>query len=132
MAQDTPVKVEASRRQGQGSEQETYRPLVDAYETENELVLIAEVPGARKDGVSLNVDRGVLTLEAEADFETPGEGFTPTYASFAPGKYARSFALSDEIDRDRISASLSAGVLTVHLPKAESARTRKVQIQVNE
>lgn len=129
MAEGKPVKVHAARRGGDRLTEDTYSPLVDVYETETELVLVAEVPGAEKDDVSVQVDKGVLTIEAEAEFDVPGDDYARTYVSFGPGQYFRAFALSDEIDRERITASSANGVLTVRLPKAESAKSRKIEIK---
>ena len=139
MAQDKPVKVEATRLaratpwQGQSGREpaaETFDPVVDIYETDNELVLVAEVPGADREDISVQVDKGVLTVEADAKFDTPGDDYARTYVSFSPGEYFRAFALSDEVDRDKINASVVNGLLTVHLPKAEAAKSRQIDIKV--
>ncbi len=128
MTQDKTVKVEAARPPEEQSE-DTFTPLVDIYETGNELVVVAELPGAGEDDIVVRVDKGVLTIEARAKFPTPGAGYARTFVSFEPGQYFRAFALSDEVDRERITASVANGVLTVHLPKAEVARTRKIEIK---
>lgn len=141
MAQDKPVKVEATRlaratpwqgRSGREPAAETFDPVVDIYETDNELVLVAEVPGAAREDISVQVDKGVLTIEADAKFDVPGEGYARTYVSFCPGQYFRAFALSDEVDRDKVNASVANGVLTVRLPKAETAKSRQIDIKVAE
>jgi HSP20 family molecular chaperone IbpA len=87
------------------------------------------VPGVEKDDISVQVDKGVLTLEAEAKFDVPGEDYARTYVSFEPGQFFRAFALSDEIAREKISASASGGVLTVRLPKAPGAKSRKIDVK---
>ena len=129
MAQSKPVKVRAARRGGEQLAEDTYSPLVDIYETDSELVLAVELPGADKDAVSVQVDKGVLTVEAESNVEEPGDEYSRTYVSFAPGQYFRAFALSDEIDREKITASSANGVLTLRLPKADSAKSRKIDIK---
>lgn len=131
MATDKPVKVEAARPERELSA-ETFAPLSDSYETDDELVLVAEMPGSAREDVSVRVDKGVLTIEGEAKFDVPGENYARTYVSFCPGQYFRAFALSDEIDREKITASVAAGLLTVHLPKAEAAQSRKIEIKVTE
>jgi len=122
-------KVEAS----QASEdvgQDVYTPLVDIYELEDgTTVLEAEVPGASRDSLDIRVDKGVLTIAAEAPPAEPGESYVPTYVGFGGGKYYRAFALSDEIDRDRIEASMAGGVLTLRLPRAAAAQTRKIAVK---
>jgi HSP20 family molecular chaperone IbpA len=110
----------------------TFRPLVDIYETKDEtIVLEAEVPGASSDGVELTVEKGVLAISAEAPLPAPGEQYTRTYTGFVGGRYQREFALSDEIDRDNIEASMADGVLTIRLPRAAAAKTRKIEIKAD-
>ncbi len=129
MAKDKPIKVEAARSERELAE-ETFAPLSDIYEIDDELVLVAEAPGATREDISVRVDKGVLTVEGNAKFDVPGEEYARTYVSFCPGQYFRAFALSDEIDREKITASVANGLLTVHLPKAEAAQSRKIEIKV--
>ena len=58
-----------------------------------------------------------------------GEAFSQTYGDFSGGLFFRAFALSDEIDRDKIDASFADGLVTIRLPKATSAQTRKIEIR---
>jgi len=131
MAKDKPVKVETKHasRELAGN---TFNPLVDIYETPAELVVVAEMPGAAREDVSVRVDKGVLTVEGEAAFDVPADPFGETYVGFEPGTYFRAFALSDEIDRDKISASVANGVLTVRLPKSETGKSRKIEIKTRD
>ncbi len=128
MAETTRAKVERSRKDRPPAGN-TFTPLADIYETEEEIVLVADVPGVTTDDMNIQVDKGVLTLEAEGRLQTPGAEYARTYVGFEAGTYFRAFALSDEIDRDRISAEVANGVLTVHLPKAPSAKTRKIEVK---
>jgi len=128
MAENTPAKVTRSAGEREMAEG-TFSPLADVYEDESEIVLVADVPGVTSDGVNIEVDRGVLTIEGRAAFDVPPEKYTRTYVGFEPGTYFRAFALSDEIDREKITASVADGVLTVHMPKAPSARTRKIEVK---
>ncbi len=130
MAETTRTKVQRSGKDRRPGEN-TFTPLADIYETEEEIVLVADVPGVTTDDMNIQVDKGVLTLEAESRVQTPGEEYARTYVGFEGGTYFRAFALSDEIDRDRISAEVANGVLTVHLPKAPSAKTRKIEVKTN-
>jgi HSP20 family molecular chaperone IbpA len=108
-----------------------YSPLVDIYETEDgTTVLTAEMPGADSDSLDVQVDKGTLTITAKARPLAPDEGYSLTYGGFGTGRYFRAFALSDEIDREKIEARFENGVLRLHLPKAEAAKTRKVPIQL--
>jgi HSP20 family molecular chaperone IbpA len=110
--------------------QNVYSPLVDIYELEDGTTVVeAEVPGATKESLDIRVDKGVLVIAAEAKVAAWGEDYARTYVSFEGGKYYRAFALSDEIDRDRIEASMADGMLTLRLPKAAAAQTRKIEVK---
>lgn len=94
-------------------------PVVDIYETETELVLLAELPGVEEAGLQLEVSRGVLTLEGEiqaADNEKQCS-------------YHRQFTLSDRIVADAGDAVLKDGILTLKLPKSEMAKPKKIAIK---
>ncbi|WP_321368556.1 Hsp20/alpha crystallin family protein [uncultured Desulfuromusa sp.] len=113
--------------QENGSEQNVERlksvirmtPAVDIYETADELVLLADLPGVATQGLQLEVSRGVLTLEGEiqaADNEKQRS-------------YYRQFTLSERIDADAGDAALKDGVLTLRLPKSEAAKPRKINVK---
>lgn len=109
--------------------EDAFTPLVDIYEeADGTTVLVAEVPGAKTDSVDIRVDKGVLTLSADGRREPMGESYARTYTGFMGGQFFRAFALSDEVDRDDIQASLADGLLTVRLPRAAAAQTRKIEI----
>lgn len=94
----------------------TYVPAVDVIEGEGSVRIFADVPGVSEGGVELTVEKSVLTLTAR-----PGEGEFGgkklAYSEYGVGEYRCSFALSEEIDKEGISASLRDGVLMVELPK---------------
>ncbi len=127
---DEKISVKAEPAHRREPEEPTYTPLVDIYETaDGTTVLEAEVPGASPGSVDLRVEKGVLTIYADGRMSPPGEEFTETYRGFVGGQYHRAFALSDEIDREAIESSLSDGVLTVRLPRAAAAKTRRIEIK---
>ncbi len=126
--QDASVKVHVDpvRR---AAPEEALRPAVDIYqEPDGTTVLLAEVPGATSERVDVRVEKGVLSLWAASELADPGPSYAPTYRGFTGGEYFRAFALSDEVDRERIEASLTDGVLRIRLPRAAAARTRKIEI----
>lgn len=94
-------------------------PAVDIYETDNELVLLADMPGVNDQGLQLEVSRGVLTLEAERQGVENGNKYG----------YYRQFKLSEQIDADAGEAELKNGVLTLRLPKAETAKPKKIAVK---
>jgi len=101
-------------------------PAVDIYETDEGLTLIADVPGLDKDHLKVDIDQGVLTIEGAAGHVDQGERL---FGEFAVAGYFRQFRLPDSIDPDRTEAELKDGVLTLHLPKAEAARPKKIAIK---
>jgi HSP20 family protein len=124
----TPEKAETAAPERTRSER-CYLPPTDIYETDEAIVLVADLPGVGPDGVTVELEGGTLTLGGEpAPAGAPaGEAVRREYA---PGAYRRVFALSDAVDAQGIQASLKNGVLTVVLPKAAPARARKIQVKV--
>jgi HSP20 family protein len=106
---------------------EFYRPDVDILELADDLVVHADVPGARPDDIEINFEDGALTIYAKVADRPPSGPLL--LREYAVGDYRRTFRVSEKIDSGRISAQYSDGVLTLHLPKAEKARPRKIQVQ---
>ncbi len=105
-----------------------YTPAVDVTETPEAFTVIADVPGAEPEGVDLTLDDGVLTLRAEvADRWQNVPGFV--HREYGVGSYERTFRVGEGVDAAGISAELTEGVLSVRLPKAESAKPRKIEIK---
>jgi HSP20 family protein len=104
-----------------------FTPRVDIYETEKELTLYADVPGARPEDVDLRFEHGELLLHARV--EPRPRGGHGVLEEFDEGDYYRVFQVHESIDAGRIEAECKNGVLTVHLPKAESAQPKKVAVR---
>lgn len=113
----------------QASELATLRPLVTIVEEESGFTLTAELPGVPKENVHVHVENNILTLEGEIRLSTP-EQMESTHAEISSAKYKRAFTLSRELDSTKIEASQRDGVLTLHIPKAEHAQPRKIEVQV--
>lgn len=105
-----------------------YRPDTDIYETEDHVVLVADMPGVAPADVDVNLERRVLTIRGHVP-RRAHDGYRRVHAEYGEGDYERVFTLSEEIDRDRIEASHKNGVLTLKMPKAESAKTRKITVK---
>ncbi len=130
MTDKTDIQTTQAERAPRRDQDDALMPLVDIYETEDgTTVLTAEVPGADPDSLDIRVDKGVLSLSAEPAEPELGEQYARTYVGFVGGPYHRAFALSDDIDREKIEASMDNGVLTVRLPKAEAAQTKRIPIK---
>jgi len=104
-----------------------YIPYADIYETETALSVVMEIAGVEKDKLSIALESDVLRVEGQIDF-TKYEGMEPVYTEYNIGHYTRSFTLSNKIDREKISAQLADGVLTLTLPKAKQAQPRQIAI----
>ncbi|GMU80276.1 MAG: hypothetical protein AMXMBFR47_01470 [Planctomycetota bacterium] len=103
----------------------TYLPKADIIETRDEFFVRVDVPGARPDDIDVNLDRGILTVHARV---TPREHSGQLYREFGIGDFRRSFQIGDGIDAASINAEVEHGVLTLRLPKAETARARRVVV----
>ena len=105
----------------------TFQPLVDIYQTPDETVVVAEMPGVGPDGVEIEVEGNQLTIEGHVrpkDYE----GVKPLHVEYAIGDYYRRFTLGDAIDRDAIKGEIRDGVLTLRLPKSQAARVRRIPV----
>ncbi len=105
-----------------------FAPEVDIFETDQEITLLADMPGVPADKVTVDLRDGVLTISGDV---TPWEGpeETDVLVEFEIGKYYRQFTLSDAIDQDKIDAKLEDGVLRLTLPKAQKAVPRQIAVK---
>jgi HSP20 family molecular chaperone IbpA len=100
-----------------------FRPAVDIFEDADGITLHADMPGVSKERLNVHVDGTKLLLEGEVQ---PANG---AQAAAGATRYRRSFALSRELETDRIEAKVKNGVLTVRIPKRAENRPRKIEIQ---
>ncbi|MBI4523864.1 MAG: Hsp20/alpha crystallin family protein [Deltaproteobacteria bacterium] len=103
-------------------------PPVDIYETNEGLVVLADLPGVSQEGLDVRVENSMLTIHATPRHAAPGD---PIYREYELVSFFRQFELSDKVDQNKISAVLKHGVLTLNLPKAEEAKPRKIEVRVN-
>jgi HSP20 family protein len=96
----------------------TVHPRVDVLETESEFLILADVPGLRPGDVDVRFEKGELAFN----------GRRSSGGEFGSLAYHRSFAVADSVAADRISAELKSGVLTVHLPKIEAVKPRRIAV----
>lgn len=108
--------------------QRTFAPRVDIVETEQALLLYADLPGVGPHDIDLSYEQGELTLRGKLQ---PRQGAgRAVFSEFDCGDFQRVFQLSDLIDVTRIDAEFKNGVLTVRLPKQEQAKPKQVPIRV--
>ncbi len=105
-----------------------YTPYVDIVERKDEIIIIADMPGVDENSVDITLEKNVLTIYGRASFEFPEDG-RPLLHEYGTGDYRRAFTLSDEVDREKIQASVRNGVLKLIMPKAESAKMRKIPVK---
>jgi HSP20 family protein len=104
----------------------TYTPRVDILESEEELTLFADLPGVKEGDVDIRFENGELTLHARRQ---PSNMTGTVLCENAVGDFFRAFRISEQIDSGKIWAELKNGVLTLHLPKVEAAKPRKITIR---
>ncbi|MBW1807123.1 MAG: Hsp20/alpha crystallin family protein [Deltaproteobacteria bacterium] len=104
----------------------TYVPDVDIFEDSDAITLRTDLPGAKKENLTIDIDDGTLTLSAAVD-PLP-KHFNTIYKEYEHGGYSRRFSLGERIDQEKISAKLENGVLTLVLSKSEAAKPRKIEI----
>jgi HSP20 family protein len=107
-----------------------YAPHTDIFETEDGLVILADMPGVSPDGVDVTLERNVLTIRGRTE-DSPPQGFSPVYLEYQPGDYERVFTLSEDIEAERIEAGVKNGVLRLLLPKAGPAQTKRIQVRAS-
>lgn len=105
-----------------------YTPAVDILERKDEIVVTADMPGVDEKSVDITLEKNVLTIFDMAATEQERMS-RPFCAEYGVGDYQRAFTISGEIDRDAIRATVKNGVLRLVLPKAQAAKTRKIEVQ---
>jgi len=103
-------------------------PRADIYEQEDAIVVTAEMPGVDKESVDISLDHNELTITGRVK-EKPVEEHTLAYAEYDIGDYQRSFRILEEIEADKIDASMKNGVLKVVLPKVPEAKPKKIAVK---
>ena len=122
-----------AQTQGTKSPQQAQRPAlvppVDIVESDAGIMLWADMPGVSKDRVNVRVDGDNLVVEGEAEVKVP-EKLEILHSEIRHPFYRRVFTLSRELDASKIEASVKDGVLRLHIPKAEEARPRRIEVNV--
>ncbi len=118
----------ASERERTRTQERYVSPPVDIYETPNELVLLADLPGVAPNDLEVRLEDDILTIRGRA---THLRADAPVYQEYELVNFFRQFELSEQIDQGKVSADLKHGVLTLHLPKTEKAKPRQIAVQVS-
>lgn len=105
----------------------TYRPNVDIIENENELLLLADMPGVKAEQVEINYEQGQLSIAGRVSPRQKPE-IAYLLREYGVGDFVRTFQVGEGIDAGKIEAEIKNGVLTLHLPKAESMKARAIPV----
>lgn len=107
-----------------------FTPLIDIYETDEGLHLIADLPGVNANALELQIQDNKLILFGRVAAVVPA-GAVLLHKEYDEGDFLRSFILSDEVDHERISAKINTGILEVVLPKANKTQPRRIQVNTD-
>ena len=125
-----PATAPTHPHHGNGGSPIYHTPPIDIHEGPDGLVLEADLPGVSEGQLSIQLEDNVLSLHAKVDAPAPDDSRV-LHEEYRPGDFYRSFILSDEVERSKISAELKHGVLKLTLPKAERAKTRRIEIKTS-
>jgi HSP20 family protein len=105
-----------------------FSPALDVEESDDAFTLHVELPGVKPDEVEVSIEESVLTIAGQRDFysDKESDGFRRIERRF--GRFHRAVRLPDRVDPDKVDAAYRDGLLTVTVPKAESAKPRKIQV----
>lgn len=129
---DRELKIQDKRAAQPGGEttksEACFAPHVDIYETDQEVTVVADMPGVRVDGVEIALEDSILTIQGQRTPQTQtGRLILEEYEC---GHYLRRFTVAETIDQENIAATLVDGVLTVRLPKVVPAQPRKIEVKL--
>lgn len=108
-----------------------WAPPVDIFETENDVVLKADLPAVKLEDIDIQMENGTLTLKGERKFVNTQDGKGYHRIERGYGSFARAFTLPETLDAEKVKADYKDGVLTVTLPKKEIAKPRTVKVEVH-
>jgi HSP20 family protein len=108
---------------------DSWAPALDVYEDKDNVIVRAELPGMKKEAIEISLNENVITVSGERKNEKKYEGSKTSREERFFGSFTRSVALPTAVDSNRVKATYKDGLLTVTLPKAESAKPRQIQIQ---
>ena len=120
--------IRGARESDGGLTSAAWSPAVDIFETENEVVLKAELPGVDQKSIDIHVENNTLTLRGERKLEKETKQENYHRIERAYGSFFRSFTLPGTIDQEKIHAGYQDGVLTVQMPKREETKPKQIKV----
>ncbi len=107
-----------------------WAPMVDITETDEEYLIKAEIPEVKREDVKVSVENGVLTMQGERKQEKEEKGKKYHRVERYYGSFQRTFTVPDNVDETKVRAEFKEGILNVHLPKAEKAKPKAIEVRV--
>lgn len=104
-----------------------FTPRFDIFENDDELILWGDLPGVTSENLDIDFEKNELTIRGHV--EPREEGAQYLLAEYGVGDFYRAFTIGEAIDTEKISAELNNGVLTLHLPKTENVKPRKIAVK---
>jgi HSP20 family molecular chaperone IbpA len=105
----------------------TYSPRFDIWENDDEMILYGDLPGVMPEDLEIRFENPVLTIHGKVSPRHNDIKFL--HGEYGIGDFHRTFTVGDAIDTERISAELKNGVVTVHLPKSEKVKPRRIEVK---
>jgi len=106
-----------------------YVPNVDIIDKGDEFMILADMPGVKAENLDVTYEQGVLEIHGRVKPRQDERKTNYLLREYAVGDYYRSFRLGEQLDAEHISAEMKQGVLTLHLPKAEAAKRKKIEVK---
>lgn len=104
----------------------TVRPAVDIYENKDEYLIVADMPAVTKNALSIHLEESQLTIEGNVTEEESSDALEREFRLI---NYRRSFKLPEFVDREKVAAELKHGVLTLHLPKTDAIKPKRIEVR---
>ena len=117
-------------RTGEESNLTPWAPEVDIYETENELVVKADLPDVNPQDLDIRVENNILTIRGERKFDSKVNEDNYLRIERSYGSFSRSFSLANSVKSEAIKADYQNGVLTLSIPKREEAKPKQIKVNV--
>ena len=111
-------------------ERATFIPRTDIFETEEDIVLVIDMPGVSEGSIDITLEKDTLTITGISVVEAP-EDHTLSFSEYRVGDYERNFRVTDQIDKENIQAVYKDGILRLTLPKADEVKIKKINIKTS-
>src|SRR5215470_11990410 len=108
----------------------SWTPSIDVAETQEKIIVRAEVPGMKQEDIQIEFENGLLTLRGERKLDKSESGVTYHRVERTYGNFSRSFTLPHTVDSEKITAAYRDGILEITVPKKEEAKPKQIRIEV--